>query len=568
MWAPTKLSSPTPNGPDRLLQSRGLATRIGRVGHQSRLWSRRKGLGAMGTDDSIAVASLLPVVRRRWRMILGCLVLGAVAAISFSVHEQKQYTASSVLLFRDPGFDQQLFGNQVFLPSTDPTTQGPTNLELVSLPVVASRAAAALHLSTSAVNSAVSVSGVGQANVAKISATDPFPARAAQIATTYAEQYVLFRQQMDRAKISGAQRLVERQLQSMTPAQRDRPNGQALQNRANELSELAALQTGNAEVEQPATIPKSPSSPRTMRNGILGALLGLLVGIGLAFVAERADRRIGDSSELEDIYCLPVLGAVPTSLDVARAEIVPPAGVGAEAFGLLRARLRYFNVDRDLRSLLITSSVPEEGKTTIAMNLAIAQAAPGHAEVALVEADLRRPSLAARLGIERGPGLAQILSKNAPLDAATRHVAVPRTADEHGATASLTVITAGGVPPNPAELLESRAMVDLLSALHERFDLVIVDTPPISIVPDAIPLIRLVTGVLIVSRIGVTTRDAARQLRAQLSSLNAPTLGVISNGEPANSFPYAHYRHYYPPNSARAVALNGTPAGAGDVRPR
>ena len=515
----------------------------------------------MGPDDGNALGSLLPVVQRRWRMILVCVFLGAATAIGFSLREQKEYTASSVLLFRDPGFDQQLFGNQVFLPNTDPTTQEPTNLELVSLPIVIARTAAALHLRASDIKSAVSVSGVGQANVAKISATDPTPARAAQIATTYAQQYVLFRQEMDRAQIAGAQRLVDRELSAMAPAQLRTANGQALQTRAGELSELAALQTGNAEVEQPASIPASPSSPRTGRNGILGVMLGLLVGVGLAIIAERSDRRIRDLAELEEVYGLPILGSAPISRGLAHAGTAPLPSADAEAFGLLRARLRYFNVDRDVRSLLVTSALPQEGKTTIALNLAIAQAAGARAEVVLVEADLRRPSVATRLGIESGPGLSEVLSANASLDAAIRRVLVPRNGNGNGngATANLMVITAGAVPPNPGELVESRAMIDLLSALHERFDLVIVDTAPISLIPDAIPLIRLVTGVLVVGRIGLTTRDAARQLRVQLDGLRAPVLGVIANAASPRTFPYVHYRDDYRPRS-HVEALEAEPA--------
>ena len=484
----------------------------------------------------------LPSIRRRWRIILLCVVLGGAGAVGFSLLQRSQYTASSVLLFRNTGFDQQLFSNQLFLPSADPTSVTPTNIELVSLPIVASRTAAALHLNRSEITSAVKISGVGQTNVAQISATDPSPARATLIANTYARQYVLFQQQRDQSQISAAYHLVERQLASMTPAQRSGASGQTLQSRATELAALAAIQTGNAEVVQPATIPTSPSAPKKKRNALLGTLVGLLLGIGLAFLAERFDRRIRDSSELEAAYGVAVLGNVPISPELADSrDRAVLCGASTKGIELLRARLRYFNVDRDVRSLLITSAMPDEGKTTIALNLALAEVEAGNSKVILVEADLRRPTLAHRLGLPFSPGLSEVLSSNATLDVASRRVHIPRDGIQNGAAATFTILTAGSVPPNPVELVESRAMIDLLTTLSERYDMVIVDTPPTSLFADAIPLMRLVRGVVIVSRVGVTTRDAAHQLREQITKLDVPTLGVVENGASPRQLRYAQY---------------------------
>jgi succinoglycan biosynthesis transport protein ExoP len=517
-------------------------------------------------DHNDTLEPLLFALRRRRGIILVCVLLGLAASITLSQLQQSEYTASASILFRDPGIDQELFGFSVSLPSNDQASQAATNMALVSLPIVASRTAAALHMSRSAVSSAISVSGVGQANIAQINATEPDPVLAARIANTYAQQYVLFRQEADRAKISGAQELVQKQLQALPPAERYGTVGRGLQTRANELIELAALQTGNAEVVQPADVPTSPSAPNTKRNAVVGTFVGLLLGLGLAFLAERFDRRICDSSELEDAFGVALLGAVPFSrarelrirarptAAVATARVELRSGASAEAFGLLRARLRYFNVDRDVRvvaetlapddrvvddaggrSLLITSALPYEGKTTIAVNLAIAEAVAGGTKTVLVEADLRRPRFGHRLKLGSGPGLTEILTRNANLDAAVRRVHVHGTGSNNGSTAGFSVITAGGLPPNPVELLEGRAMVDLLSVLSEQFDLVILDTPSPSVVPDAIALMRLVTGVVIVARKNVITRDAARQLSGQLNKLQAPTLGVVANEMSARS---------------------------------
>ena len=509
-------------------------------------------------DDNDRLEPLLVALRRRWRMIVVCVLLGLAASIALSQVQQREYTASASILFRDPGIDQQLFGYSAFLPSIDQPSQAATNMALVALPTVESRTSAALHVSSSALRSAISVSGVGQANIAQINATDPDPALAARIATTYAQQYVLFRQEADRAQIVAAQEFVEKQLQALPPAERNGNVGQGLQTRANELIELSALQTGNAEVVQPAAAPTSPSAPHTKRNAVIGGFIGLLLGVGLAFLAERFDRRIRDCSELEEVYGVGVLGAVPFSRALATRGLERRPGASDEAFGILRARLRYFNVDHDVRSLLITSALPHEGKTTIAVNLAIAEAVAGSTRTVLVEADLRHPNLARRLGLAAGPGLTEILTRNANLNAAVRHVYVRGAGGSNGASAGFSVITAGAMTPNPIEPLESRAMIDLLTALSEQFDLVILDTSPPSVVPDAIPLMRLVTGVVIVARKNVITRDAARHLRQQLTKLGAPTLGVVANEMSANLPGYRDYVYAAQPPEA-APTLTGRP---------
>jgi succinoglycan biosynthesis transport protein ExoP len=508
------------------------------------------------TREGANLDQIIALLRRRWRMVVACVVLVAAAAVGFSLLQRNQYTASATLLFRNTQFDQELFGANFTTSSTvDPTRQAATDIDLVSLPTVASRTTAALHLPSGLVRSEVNVSSPGQADVAQVSATDPSPTRAAQIANTYAQQYVLFRQQADRSKIAAAQSLVQKKLAALSPSQRYGSVGQSLQNRANQLGVLAALQTGNAELVQPASVPSSPSSPQTKRNGILGGVLGLMLGLGLAFLVERLDRRVRHASELEDAYGVPVLGVVPDSPSYASAATQPLPAVESEAFALLRARLRYFNVDREVRSLLITSAIPGEGKTTVALNLALAEAVAGNSSVVLLEADLRRPALGRRLGIGTQAGLADILSRSATLDEALCTVRIPGRGNGNGPEIGIAVVTAGAIPPNPAELIESRAMLELLTALSEQFTLVIIDSPPTSVVSDAIPLMRLVSGVVIVSRVELTTRDATRHLREQLRKLKAPSLGVIANAVPIKgrgSYGYAYGYYAEPYRSSRA----------------
>lgn len=500
-------------------------------------------------NATLSFEQVLNVMRRRWWVVLLCTAIAGFASIAVSLTQQRLYAASASLLFRDPGFDQMLFGTSLLPSNTDPTIQSGTNVDLASLPLVATLTSGALNgeLSPSQVRAEVAVTPAGQSDIVNIQVTDPSPSRAALIANTYARQFISFRQQADRAKIAGAQRDVKQQLAALSPAEQARGVGQALVNRANELGTLAALQTGGAELAQAASA--GSRSSKTERNGILGVLLGLILGVALVFLVERLDRRLREPSALEHAYGVPVLGVIPEAAAYAAPLSQPLPARQAEAFALLRARLRYFNVDREVRSILVTSAAPEEGKTTVALNLALAEAAAANSSVVLVEADLRRPTMAKNVGVFAGPGLAELLSRNVRLDDALQQIALPGHSNGSASRAALSIITAGAIPPNPAELLESRAMTELITTLTEHFAHVIIDSPPMSVVSDAIPLVQRVSGVVVVSRVGRSTRDGARHLSQQLKNLTAPTLGVVANAVSAKGRGYYDYEYGYTPSN-------------------
>lgn len=526
----------------------------------------------------------LRVLRRRWKLIVLCAVLVAGAAVGFSVIQQKKYTTSASLLFTSQQFDQELFGTSAAPTLQNPTAVQATNVDLVSLPVVATRTANALHLSKGLVHSEVSVSQTGQSNIVQVSVTDPHPARAALIANTYVNQFVIFRRQADRAQLASARHLVKQQLAKLNRRQRAGSVGQALLNRANQLGVLAALQTGNAEVAQTAGVPGGPSSPKTKRNGALGLLIGLLLGLVLAFVLERLDHRLREPSELERLYGVPVLSVVPQSRALAMEPYDSLPASDLESFALLRARLRYFNVDRRVDSLLVTSALSGEGKTTVALNLAIIESLTGNRNVLLFELDLRRPSLGKRLGISASPGTAEVLSGNASLEDALTRVETPHGANGRGPTTGFTLLPSGAIPPNPVELLSSRALTELLETLTQRFDIVVVDSPPVTLVSDAIPLVQHVSGVLVVARMEHTTISAARHAAEQLTNLKAPTLGVVANAVPPKDrayyfgYGYGYYtdgrnlkdapdvRLQEPESGREPLTSNGEPPEAGRER--
>jgi capsular exopolysaccharide synthesis family protein len=510
----------------------------------------------------------LAVLRRHVPVIVICALLAPAAALGLSLVQQKKYAATASLLFRDPGLDQKLFGSTFQQPTQDPTRAAATNVRLVSLSIVADRTARALGRpwTRDRVSHKIDVAG-DQSDVVSVKATDHSPGVAARLANTFGRQYIAFRRDADRSKFREAQALVAQQLQTLTPAQQQGSEGRALRARAEQLQTLAALQTGNAELVQPADVPDSPTSPRPMRNVLIGALLGLALGIATAFLLERLDRRLRNASEVEEIFERPVLGVIPTSRAIAAAGPARESELplrDEEAFRILRANLRYFNVDRPVHSVLVTSAEPGDGKSTVSWNLALAAANAG-GRALFLEADLRRPRVAeSNQQVRPAPGLTSVLSGHAKLGEAVQTVALGGARADAGEMRTMDVIVAGPVPPNPVDLIESDRMREIVRQVEEQYDLVVIDSPPMSVVSDAIPLVKQANGVIVVARLGKSRRESVSHLHVQLQNLNAAVLGVVVNSRKAERLRgYGlTYQEAYAPQSANGPVMEpGSLAG-------
>lgn len=518
--------------------------------------------------DTLAFRNLVRALKRRAGVIAVCTIVVAGSALAFSLLQTKQYSATAVLLFRSPAFSQELVGPSSALPASTPSSDrdAATNVALVSLNTVAAHTAQALGggVTPAEVADEVSIGSNGQTDTAAVTATDPDPQFAAKLANAYADSFVAFRRAADRKKIADAERLIKRQLGNMSATQLQTQQANVLQAQAGKLQTLRDIQTGNAEVVQRADAPSSPSSPNILRNTGFGLAVGLLLGIAAALALERLDRRIKDPSELEETFQFPVLGTVPQSkaLESLRDHngnlVTALPFQDSEAFRMLRTRLRYFNVDRELRSLVVTSALPTEGKSTIACNLALTSAEAG-SQVILLEADFHKQTLARGLDLAPMPGLAEVLTGQSSVDSAIQKLQVAEGSNGKEAPRHLDVMTAGATPPNPVELLESHEMGRLLDELMGRgYELVVLDTPPMNMLADAIPLIKTTSGVIIVSQLGKLTRDEAGHLREQLERLDAPVLGVIGNRVRARDRKYG-YGYYYGYGSPNEVSASASP---------
>lgn len=299
------------------------------------------------------------------------------------------------------------------------------------------------------------------------------------------------------------------------------------------------LEVGAGNVVAPAAVDVVPITPKPARNGALGLVVGLVFGLGMAFLAEYLDNTIKSTDEAEKLFGAPVLGNIPTEQfekgEGRRLTIVQnPGSRAAEAYRGLRNSIDYVNFEHDVKTVLVTSAAPGEGKSTVSANLAASLAMAG-AKVVLINCDFRRPTTDQFFDVDNQLGLSDVLADRVSLAAALQS-----TGDDN-----LQVLTPGKMPPNPSELLGSEKMVALIETIKAGVDWIIVDSPPLLAVADAAATARWTDGVLVVTRAGVSTHPAAANARDILDKVGARILGVVVWGLDESKGGRGGYGGYY-----------------------
>jgi capsular exopolysaccharide synthesis family protein len=495
-------------------------------------------------------------LRRRWKLIAGLTLLVLAAALALSLTQEKQYEgiAKVVLTPTDPA--SGLFNPDVDTRSDDPERDTNTKVALITFEPVAERVKEELDLeeSTDDLLADVTAEVEGNSNIVAIKARNPDPEQAAAIATAFAQEYAAYRKETARASYAEAAETARDRLEQLSETERLSPEGRELQGQVRLIEITAAAQTGGVEVAREADVPRNAASPKPLRTGVLALFLGFLLALGAALLLEVLDRRLREEQDVESAFGLPILATIPKP--ARRASTVTPGADRAqyEGYSALATNLRFYELGAGLEVLMFTSPSPSEGKTSVTLGTARALAALDLRVIA-IEADLRRPTFSL-YGLSRGRGLSTVLAGVSEVEPSLVEVdagtfePIAEGATPRGRT--FHVLPAGPTPPNPQALLARPAMTDVVEEARSLADVVLLDCPPIGTVNDPVTLANLVDGVVLISRLNQSTRDAARRTMRTLENLEVQLVGVVVTGGAAGEAYYGATS--YPPAASKASA--------------
>ncbi len=455
------------------------------------------------------------VIRKRWRVIVAAVLVAVAAAALGTSLSPKVYQAQTQLFVSTSGG-----GDPTALLQGSSFTQQRVQsyADIISTPAVLGPVIDQLHLSTTADKLAQRITATVPLNtvIIHVAVDDPSPQQAADIADAVGKQF------------------------TTTVADLE------------SVSESSPSPVKVSIVSAPS-VPTAPVSPRPVRNLALGLVLGLLAGFGLALLRDLLDTTIKGQDDCAEVTDAAVVGAIPFDPEGAKHPLIvqaAPHGLRAEGFRALRTNLQFVNVAEHPRSIVFTSSVAGEGKTTTAANLAITMAAGG-SRVCVVEADLRRPKLLDYMGLDGSVGLTDVIIGRVDV----------RDALQQFAKADVWVLGSGPIPPNPSELLGSSQMERTLRELENRFDIVIIDAPPLLPVTDAAVLSTVAGGTVVVVGAGLATRDHLGRALQALEAVQATVLGLVVNRIATKGADAYSYYGGYASQTPRARAKERSKAG-------
>lgn len=484
------------------------------------------------------------IASRRW-LILWCSVVSAVVALAVSVIMPGTYRAVSEVLVLESGASSALFGELLPELSTQPERSLQTQLRLMGRRTLAEGAIRRLDLRETprVLMERVTISAAGRTNVVTIQVEDKDPARATRIANALADEYVVWSRTKQQEALRSAIAEVERRLiavENEAVALDERAQSESddeadirlkmvtstyvmLSEKLEQLRINEQLETGSGTVVTPAVVEDEPIAPRPLLNLVLGLVLGASGALAGSVVWDRLDDRVKDVEEIDGVFDTPKLGVIPfgSASEISRPLAVrdDPGSPRAEAYRVLRNALDFVNVDSTVKTLVVTSTAPSEGKSTISANLAVALAQAGRS-VVYVMCDFRRPTSHELFEIDNNVGLSDVL---------TGSIGLAATLVQPYEDLPLKVLVSGKMPPNPAELLSSDKMKAVVSELAEQSEWIIVDTPPVLAVSDGAAVSRWADAVLVVVRLGHATRAALARSREIMDQVGATVVGVVAS---------------------------------------
>jgi polysaccharide biosynthesis transport protein len=513
------------------------------------------------THRPLTLQDYLAILRRR-KWIIAVPVVAALVAYLYASSQPSVYQAQAQVLVQRP--DET---------ASDPTRYLTTEARIARSSELAARIAAAEgvpRVTAGEILAHSSVSADAEADLLNFSVSLGNPRDAVVLADAYAREFTEYKIEQDTAPIDRDLRAVKAQAADLRKRGEETASiaYQTLMQRQSdlELEKLAAKR--NTRFLQPAN-GAAKVEPRPRRALMLGGLLGAVLALGLAFLAEALDRRVRTEDEIQELLGLPLLGRIsrpPASVRKANGLVMlaQPMGVRAEEFRKLWGTIEFVNIQREAetRAIMFTSAAQREGKSTTVANLAIALARSGR-RVALVDLDLRRPFLHTFFGVDAEPGFTDVVVGRETLDRAVRHLSLPTAggleslgerngqpsapssapkgspADE----AILHFLPCGTIPPTAGEFLASERVSALLFELREQFDVLLVDAPPITVVGDAMTVSGAIEAIIAVTSLRIE-RPLLDELARELQNCRAATLGFVLTGV-ALSDPYAYgYRSY------------------------
>lgn len=485
----------------------------------------------------------LRVLRRGILVVLATLAVFTAGAVFLSLRQERLYRASSDVFLNSQDLVAAL--SNVLVSYFDPVRDSQTQANLAATPTVAQRAleAAGVENRTPAeLLGNTSITPTSNADVITFSVTDPDPAIASRLATAYAKAYTSYRRQLDTRSLDRARVEIQQRLDQLeAEGARNTALYSSLSEKEQQLRTMALLQGSKTLLVRSAG-GAGQVQPQPVRNGILGGILGLFLGIGFAFLLDALNTRVRTATEVQERLDLPLLarvGEAPKRFRAANRIVMlsDPHGPGAESYRILATNLEFVNLERGAKSIMITSALRAEGKSTTAANLSVALARAGH-RVTLVDLDLRLPTIHKLFGLDQGVGLAHVVLGRASLDEALVKIPIldeeaPSSSSNGAGGSMLQVLPTGPLPPNPAEFVDSHALGKILSDLQAQSDIVIVDSPPLLALSDTVKLTRKVDAVVVVARLSLIRRATLEELRRVLEGAPTAKLGTVVTGATA-----------------------------------